>query len=332
VLVGYTPEFAGVERFQGEVIHPQHWPEELDYANKDVVVIGSGATAVTLIPSLAATASHVTMLQRSPTYMGAKPAIDTKANWVAKWFGRQAARWWFILYSMFMYTYCKAFPRQAKKAIISDVENLLGENFSAEHFTPKYDPWDERLCLCPDGDLFEAINDNKASVVTDHIESFTETGIKLKSGKELTTDIVVTATGLEMLFLGGIELEIDGEALIANKSYVYKGMMCNGAPNMYIATGYTNASWTLKIDLTNKYACRLINYMDQRGYKYCKAEAPDDIQAEDLIDLQSGYIVRGRDKFPMQGNKAPWKLHQNYIFDSFNLKFTSLDDSSISFT
>jgi monooxygenase len=328
---GYTPDFEGRADFKGAVIHPQLWPEDADYRDKNVVVIGSGATAVTLIPSMATKAAHVTMLQRSPTYMAARPAIDPKANWIAKWLGRRAARWWFIFNSMFIYNYCKKFPSRAKAAIIGEVKGLLGKNFEAKHFTPKYDPWDERLCLCPDGDLFDAINSGKASVVTDHIERFTESGIKLKSGLELAADMIVTATGLEILFLGGVEIVVDGQLKEPSQSYVYKGVMCNDMPNLYIATGYTNASWTLKVDLTNKYACRLINYMDDNNFKYCAAKAPSSLIAAPLLDLDAGYIRRGQGGLPMQGTEAPWKLYQNYIYDKCTLKFKALSDESMTF-
>jgi cation diffusion facilitator CzcD-associated flavoprotein CzcO len=328
---GYLPEFAGKEDFEGQVIHPQFWPEDCDYANKEVLVIGSGATAITLVPSIAEKAKHVTMLQRSPTYLGSKPAIDPKANWLAKWFGRRAARWWFILSSMFIYYYCKWFPSRAKAAIINDIKASLGDKFEAKHFTPHYNPWDERVCLCPDGDFFESIKEGKTSIVTDTIDRFTQAGLRLQSGEELKADIIVTATGLEMLFMGGMEVVVDGSPIEPSQTYVYKGLMGSGVPNLYMATGYTNASWTLKVDLTNKYACRLINYLDSQGKKYCMPTAPADIESAPLLDLKSGYIQRGMKDFPSQGTVAPWKMHQNYILDKFTLKFTALDDNAIRF-
>ncbi len=328
---GYRPEFAGEERFKGPVVHPQHWPEELDYKDKNVVVIGSGATAVTLIPAMAEDAAKVTMLQRSPTYLGAKPAKDPIANKLAGWFGRRAARWWFILSGMFIYAYCRLFPDRAKKAIIDDIEKELGDKFDARHFTPNYKPWDQRICLCPDGDFFAAMRAGKAAVETDEIEEFTESGIALKSGKQLDADIIVTATGLNMLFVGGIEINIDGRQMQAGNTYIYKGLMCNGVPNMFSATGYTNASWTLKVDLTNKYACRLINYLDANGYQYCVPEVDQDIEAAPLLDLSSGYIQRSVDAFPKQATKTPWRLYQNYLYDKFTLAFTPLKDRAMRF-
>lgn len=327
----YSPIFEGRAAYTGEVIHPQFWPENADFADKNVVIIGSGATAVTLLPAMAETAKQVTMLQRSPTYLGAKPAIDPTANRLASWFGRQAARWWFILSQIFIYNYCKFFPERAKKVIIGDIEELLGDKFEAEHFTPNYNPWDQRVCLCPDADFFEAIKADKANVVTDSIDCFTKTGIKLASGKELQADMIVTATGLEMLFLGGIEVEVDGKTMDPAQMYVYKGLMCSQIPNLYIATGYTNASWTLKVDLTNKYACRLINYMDKQGHKYCMPESTADIVSAPLLDLSSGYIKRGEGRFPKQATTAPWKMNQNYILDNLALRFSSVENENLIF-
>ena len=328
---GYTPEFEGIEKFAGEVIHPQHWPENTDYTDKNVIIIGSGATAVTLLPSMVDKAAHVTMLQRSPTYMGAKPAIDPIANWLAKWFNRHFARWWFILTTMFIYTYSKKNPAGMKKTMIDGVKDLVGDKFDEKHYTPHYNPWDERVCLCPDGDFFAAIKSGKASIATDHIDHFTEKGIQLKSGDTLAADMIITATGLNMLFLGGIEIEVDGKIMKASEQFVYKGLMANNTPNLYVATGYTNASWTLKVDLTNKYACRLINYLDKHNYRYSMPIFPEGIESAPLLDLNSGYIKRGEGDFPKQGTERPWKLHQNYIFDNLSLRFSFLKDKSITF-
>ena len=327
----YAPEFAGSELFNGTIIHPQFWPEDFDYEGKRVAIIGSGATAVTLLPAMAEKAEHVTMLQRSPTYMGAKPAVDPIGNKIAKWFGHAVARWWFILHSMFIYAFCKLFPAKAKQAMIGDIKELLGDKFEAKHFTPNYQPWDQRVCLCPDGDFFEAMNADKASVVTDHIDTITENGIALKSGDHLDADVIVTATGLELLFLGGIELIVDGEVVDPSQRYIYKGFMCNGAPNMFAALGYTNASWTLKVDLTNEYACRLINYLDREGLQYCSPEATPDLVETPLLNLDSGYIRRGEGMLPKQGDKVPWKLYQNYLYDRFSLKYTSIKDTAMTF-
>ena len=328
---GYSPEFKGSADFQGQIIHPQHWPENADYKDKNVVVIGSGATAITLIPAMAEEAAHVTMLQRSPTYLGSKPAVDPIANRLAKWFGRQAARWWFILHSMFIYFYCKKYPEKAKQTMLGDIKEILGDKYQAEHFTPKYNPWDQRVCLCPDADFFEAMKADKASIVTNQIDRFTADGIKLQSGEVLPADIIVTATGLEMLFMGGIEIVVDGKINDAGSTLVYKGFMGSGIPNLYMATGYTNASWTLKVDLTNRYACRMINYLDKHGHKSCMPSADAGVQTAPLLDLDSGYIKRGEDKFPKQGTERPWTMHQNYILDNLALRFASIKDPAIDF-
>lgn len=328
----YEPTFKGIEDFKGEVIHPQFWPEELDYSGKKVVVIGSGATAVTLIPSMANNVEHITMLQRSPTYMGAKPAVSPIPNKLASLFGRWTARWWFILNSMFIYAYCKAFPEHAKKKIISEVEKELGDKFDAKHFTPSYNPWDQRVCLCPDGDFFHAIKSGKASVETGHIDHFSEDGIALKSGKKLDADIIVTATGLNVSFMGGMALTVDNEAIQIGNSYVYKGMMLSGVPNAFLAVGYTNASWTLKVDLTHRYALRLINQMEKNGHTKAVAKTQGELSDVPLLDLTSGYINRAIDALPKQAETKPWKLYQNVIFDNITLRLTAIDDKEMQFS
>ncbi|NND82253.1 MAG: NAD(P)/FAD-dependent oxidoreductase [Gammaproteobacteria bacterium] len=328
---GYAPEFPGADDFQGQIIHPQQWPEDLDYSGKRVVVVGSGATAITLIPSMAQDAEHVTMLQRSPTYLGAKPAVDPVATKLARWFGRRAARWWFILHGMFIYAYCKKFPDKARAAMKGDIKEMLGDKYVDKHFSPDYDPWDQRVCLCPDGDFFDAIKQDKASIVTDHIDHFTENGIKLKSGDELQADIIVTATGLQMLFLGGIEVTVDNESMTPYDTFIYKGFMGSGTPNLYVATGYTNASWTLKVDLTNKHACRLINYMDRNGYQYCVPIADQNIEPAPLLNLDSGYIKRGEKGFPRQATEKPWKLNQNVILDNLALRYSPVTNPALKF-
>lgn len=328
---GYTPAFEGIENFKGEVIHPQFWSEEADYANKNIVVIGSGATAVTLLPSLAKKAQHVTMLQRSPTYLGSKPAVDPIANRLNRLFGRWAARWWFILSSMFIYWFSKTFPERTKRAMLSDIEEILGDKFEEKHFKPNYNPWDQRVCLCPDADFFEAIKADKASIETDHIAGFTEDGIRLKSGKQLNADMIVTATGLQIEFFGGIEFVIDDKPLVAHESYVYKGMMLSGVPNTFMAIGYTNASWTLKVDLTHRYASRLIAHMHEHGYNKCVAKTTPDMQDAPLMDLSSGYIQRSLDELPKQATTKPWRLNQNYILDTLALRFSSIEDRAMLF-
>lgn len=328
----HEPIFEGLDNFQGQVVHPQFWPEKLDYQDKNVVIIGSGATAITLVPSMAGTAKKVTMLQRSPTYIGAKPAIDPIANSLSKWLGRWAARWWFILSNIFIYNYCKLFPESAKKKILSDVKAELGDKFNAKHFTPKYNPWDQRACLCPDGDFFKAIKSGKADIETDTISDFNANAITLDSGKELEADIIVTATGLKMQFFGGIDFEIDGKPLVANNHYAYKGMMISGVPNAFLAVGYTNASWTLKVDLTHRYANRIISHMDANAYKQACATVTSELEDTPLLDLSSGYIQRSLDILPKQAQSKPWKVNQNYILDTLALKFSAVDDEEMHFS
>lgn len=328
----HEPVLEGLNNFQGKVVHPQFWPEKLDYKNKNVVVIGSGATAITLVPSMADKAKKVTMLQRSPTYIGAKPAIDPIANSLSKWLGRWAARWWFILTTIFIYNYCKLFPESAKKQILNDVKIALGDKFDAKHFSPKYNPWDQRACLCPDGDFFEAIKSGKADIETDTIADFNANTITLNSGKELEADIIVTATGLKMQFFGGIDFEVDSKPLVASNSYAYKGMMISGVPNTFLAVGYTNASWTLKVDLTHRYANRLISHMDSKKYNQACATVSKELEDTPLLDLSSGYIQRSLDILPKQAQSKPWRVNQNYILDTLALKFSAVDDEEMRFS
>ena len=335
---GYTPEFEGTECFNGPIIHPQHWPEDLDYQGKRVVVIGSGATAVTLVPALAKTAAHVTMLQRSPTYVVSRPAEDRFANKLREILPPALAyfitRWRNILFQRFIYERCRKYPRQAKARIIAMVRDELGPQYDVDtHFTPTYYPWDQRLCLVPDGDMFKAIREGRASVVTDHIDCFTGNGLRLKSGKELQADIIVTATGLELQFLSDVVFTVDGEVLEPGRALSYKGMMVSGVPNMALSAGYTNASWTLKCDLTCDYVCRLLNYMDRHGYRICTpVNREPNLEVEAYMSLSSGYIQRALDKFPRQGARAPWKLYQNYIRDIFALRFGRLADGVMEFS
>ena len=327
----HEPVFEGLENFKGTVLHPQFWPETVDYQDKNVVVIGSGATAITLVPSMADKAKKVTMLQRSPTYMGAKPAIDPIANFLSKWLGRWAARWWFILSTIFIYSYCKRFPESAKKKILKDVEDQLGDKFDAKHFSPNYNPWDQRVCLCPDGDFFAAMKADKATIETDTISEFKSHAIALQSGKELAADIIVTATGLKMQFFGGIDFVIDGEPLVANSRYAYKGMMISGVPNTFLAVGYTNASWTLKVDLTHRYANRIISHIDSKGLSQACPTVSHDLEDTPLLDLSSGYVQRSLDMLPKQAQSKPWRVNQNYILDMLALKFSSIDDDELHF-
>ena len=335
---GHTPDFPGVERFQGRIVHPQFWTDDIDYAGKRVVVIGSGATAVTLVPELAKKAAHVTMLQRSPTYVVTLPAKDAIANWLRERLPAQLAyditRWKNVLLGMAFYQFARRRPKLAKRRIIRLVQEALGPDYDVQkHFTPRYDPWDQRLCLVPDADLFESIREKRASVVTDHIETFTEKGIRLRSGEELEADLVVTATGLELVFLGKVELTIDGRRLSPRDTMGYKGMMFADVPNLACTFGYTNASWTLKADLTAEYVCRLMQHMDRIGARVCMPRRNDpELREEPWVDLSSGYIQRAMERFPRQGNKRPWKLYQNYLLDILTLRYGALVDSSMEFT
>jgi cation diffusion facilitator CzcD-associated flavoprotein CzcO len=334
---GYTPDFEGTERFGGRIIHPQKWTDDVVYENQRVVVIGSGATAVTLIPELAKKAAHVTMLQRSPTYVVAKPGQDRIANWLRERLPEKYAyaitRWKNVLYTMFMYWFCRVRPERAKALIVGEARKMLGDDYDVEtHFAPRYDPWDQRVCLAPDGDLFRTIRSGRASVVTDEIDCFTDNGIRTTSGRELEADLIVTATGLELKFLGGLQVEVDGQAVDLPETFAYKGMMCSGVPNMALSLGYTNASWTLKSDLTAEYVCRLLNHMDSHGYAYCCPRVKDpSLQAESMLALSAGYIERGRHKFPKEAAVAPWKLHQNYALDVLALRYASVKDDVIQF-
>jgi cation diffusion facilitator CzcD-associated flavoprotein CzcO len=334
---GYTPVFSGTERFRGPVIHPQKWPETLAYADKRVVVIGSGATAVTLVPAMAKSAAQVTMLQRSPTYVVARPEQDGLANFLRRHLPASVAyglvRWRNILFGIYFFRLCKRSPERVKKWILKQVQAALGADYDvSRHFTPHYNPWDQRMCLVPDGDLFESIKAGKAKVVTDEIDTFTERGIKLRSGTELEADIIVTATGLKLVALGDIQLKVDGRTIDPSKTMNYRGTMYAGIPNLASVFGYTNASWTLKSELTCNYICRVLNRMSREGYQVCVPQNDDpSVQPEPWLNLSSGYIQRVADKLPKQGSKVPWKLHQNYVKDIINLRYGSLDDGVIRF-
>ena len=332
---GYTPEWSGMESFRGQIVHPQKWTDDIDYAGKRVVVIGSGATAVTLVPALAERAAHVTMLQRSPTYIVSRPSQDKIANWLRALLPARAAyaitRWKNVLLGMFFYSLSRKRAPVMKRLIAKGVKKELGED-ALKHFTPDYNPWDQRLCLVPDSDLFRAIREGKASVVTDHIETFTETGLELKSGERLDADIVVTATGLVLKIMAGLQLVVDGAPVDLSKTLAYKGMMYSDVPNAVSAFGYTNASWTLKCDLTAEYVCRLLKYMDRHGYASCTPRVNDpSVEAEPVLDFTSGYVQRALDTLPRQGSKTPWRLHQNYIKDLSMLRYGRVDDGAMEF-
>jgi cation diffusion facilitator CzcD-associated flavoprotein CzcO len=335
---GYLPDFPGMDRFKGRIVHPQKWTDDIDYAGKRVVVIGSGATAVTLVPAMADTgAAHVTMLQRSPTYMAMRPSEDPFATKMRRRLPLELAyavtRWRNVLYGMYVYQMCKRQPEKVKRLLLGGVRKALGPDYDvATHFTPRYNPWDQRLCLVPDADFFRAIRQGKVSVVTDHIETFTETGLGLKSGAELMADLIVTATGLVLIPLGGVELTVDGRAVEPSQTFIYKGMMYSDVPNLASVFGYTNASWTLKADLVCEYVCRLLNLMDRKGYRYCMPHNGDPaLEAEPWVDFSSGYIQRALKQQPKQGSKRPWKLYQNYVLDLTSLRFGALRDQAMTF-
>jgi len=333
---GYTPEWPGVARFRGTIVHPQQWREDLDYTGKRVVVIGSGATAITLVPAMAQRAAHVTMLQRSPSYVVSRPAEDRIANAFRRLLPDRAAyaltRWKNVLTGTFFYSLSRKRPELFKWMVARGVRKQLGEKYDSKHFTPPYNPWDQRLCFAPDADLFDAIREGRVSVVTDHIDTFTEDGLLLKSGEHLTADIIVTATGLVLRLFSGMQLIVDGTPVELPKMFVYKGMMFSDIPNLAFAIGYTNASWTLKCDLTAEYVCRLLNHMDQHGYNVCTPRVNDaDIEEEPVIDFNSGYVLRALDTLPRQGSKTPWRLHQNYMKDLRMMRYGRVDDGTMEF-
>jgi monooxygenase len=333
---GYTPEWPGIERFRGKIVHPQEWPEDLDYSGKRIVVIGSGATAVTLVPALAERAAHVTMLQRSPSYIVTRPAEDIVANFLRRVLPAGAAymlsRWKNVLTGSFFYNLARKRPEVFKWMVARGVRNQLGEQYDSKHFTPPYNPWDQRLCLVPDADLFRAIRERRVSVVTDHLESFTEDGLLLKSGERLDADIIVTATGLVLKLFSGMQLVVDGAPVEMPKTLVYKGMMFSDVPNLAFAVGYTNASWTLKCDLAAQYVCRLLKHMDQRGYSICTPRVRDqDVKEEPVIDFNSGYVLRALPMLPHQGSKTPWRLHQNYVKDLAMMRYGRVEDGTMEF-
>ncbi|MFZ5669507.1 MAG: flavin-containing monooxygenase [Pseudomonadota bacterium] len=332
---GYTPDWEGTDRFQGRIVHPQHWPQDLDYAGKRVVVIGSGATAVTLVPEMARTAGHVTMLQRSPTYVVSRPAQDALANWLRSKLPPMLAygltRWKNVLLTMVFYNLARKRPEKTRERLLGMVREQLGPDFDvATHFTPRYNPWDQRLCLVPDADLFDALKAGTASVVTDTIETFTETGLKLASGAELPADVIVTATGLNLQVWNGLEISVDGQVVEAARTMSYKGMMYSDVPNMASSFGYTNASWTLKCDLTCEYVTRLLNHMKRAGLRQATPRLKDsEVTPEPWLDFSSGYVQRSIGRFPRQGSRAPWKLHQNYARDLMALRFGTLTDEAM---
>ena len=338
---GYTPEFKGRERFGGDIVHPQQWPEDLDYCDKAVVVIGSGATAVTLIPEIAKQAKHVTMLQRSPTYVISWPEQDWIANILRKVLPEKMAyaitRWKNITLQQWTYRRTRTSPDKVKRQLLKWVRKELGKDYDVDtHFTPHYDPWDQRLCLVPNSDLFVAIRSGKASVVTDQIETFTESGIRLQSGEELDADIIITATGLDLLVLGGVQFVVDGEPVDFARTVSYKGIMFSGVPNLVSTFGYINASWTLRADLTAEYFCRLVNHMDAGAYRRCTPRLRSEDRAMQMqpwiTDFSPGYMQRALDRLPKQGDREPWINPQNYRVDKTMFREGPIDDGVLVFS
>jgi monooxygenase len=317
----YLPELEGMERFQGEVIHPQFWPEDLDYAGKRVVVIGSGATAMTIVPAMADKAAHVTLLQRTPTYVVGVPAVDPLEARLKGLLGpvraHRAARWKNVRLQRLVWNLSKRRPNLVRKLIRAGALKSLPAGFAVDtHFNPPYNPWDQRMCVVPDGDLFRSIRQGQVSIVTDQVETFTEHGIRLQSGDELAADIVVTATGLKLLALGGVNYKIDAQPIRLSDQVTYKGMMLTGMPNFLYAVGYINASWTLKVDLICEHFCRLLSLMDEHDYAYCVPDAPDpDTPTRPLLDFGAGYVLRSVHEFPRQGSEPPWELNMDYLRD-----------------
>jgi monooxygenase len=333
---GFRPQFPGEEDFRGTIVHPQHWPEDLDWTDRRVVVIGSGATAVTLVPSLADRAAHVTMLQRTPSYVMSLPAADPLAQALRKRLPAKRAypiiRWKNVLGSTFLYQLSRRRPAAVKALLRKGQVSQLPAGYDVDtHFTPPYDPWDQRLCFVPDGDLFRALGSGKADIVTDRIRRFTEKGIELESGTEIPADVVVTATGLNLLPIGGMRLAVDGREVELAETVSYKGMMVSGVPNFDMVIGYTNASWTLKADLVNEYVCRLINHLDAHGYVSATPVAPPEGATAPFLDLSSGYVQRSLTALPRQGARAPWRLYQNYLRDVRMMRRGSLEDAGMTF-
>ncbi|MGY4534895.1 monooxygenase [Pseudomonas sp. TE3786] len=334
---GYSPEFPGSEQFKGQLIHPQKWPDNLDYTDKNVVVIGSGATAVTLVPAMAEQARKVTMLQRSPSYITSLPARDAIADFFRRHLSEHRAhslaRWKNVLLTQGFFQFCRRAPNLARKLLRFGVKRELPAGYAVDtHFNPQYQPWDQRLCMVPNGDLFKALKSGKAEMVTEQIDSFTETGIRLRSGAQLPADIIITATGLKLQACGGMTLEVDGTPVQIGDTLAYKGMMLSNVPNFALCVGYTNASWTLRSDLASRYVCRVLSYMDENGYKMCVARhLSRSTEKRPLLDISAGYVLRAADVLPKQGPGAPWQLKQNYILDLFNLRYSALEDGTLTF-
>ncbi|HEY7048807.1 MAG TPA: NAD(P)/FAD-dependent oxidoreductase [Jatrophihabitantaceae bacterium] len=333
---GHEPVFAGQDEFHGQIVHPQHWPDDLDFAGQRVVVIGSGATAVTLVPAMADQAKHVTMVQRSPSYVLSLPSVDVIADGLRRVLPAGAAhsiiRWKNVLLMTLIYQLSQRAPKLMRRLLRKAAAARLPEGYELDtHFNPRYDPWDQRLCFVPDGDLFKTVRAGRASIVTGEIERFTPGGLRMASGQELDADLIITATGLRLLVIGGVQLTVDGVPVDLADTVAYKGLMISGVPNLALAIGYTNASWTLKCDLIVKYVCRLLNYMDAHDYQVVMPQSPTSGRLRPLIDLQSGYILRGIDKLPKQGSAAPWRVYQNYLRDVYLLRRGPVSDAGVRF-
>lgn len=334
---GYKPDFPGEDSFKGQIVHPQHWPENLDYAGKRVVVIGSGATAITLVPTMAEEAEHVTMLQRSPSYLMPLPSNDRVAMFFQRMLPAKTAyrltRARNVAVARFLFNRSRKNPGIMRRLMLNLVRRQLDGKADMSHFSPSYNPWDQRLCVVKDGDLFGAIRSGKASVVTDHIESFTEQGIRLKSGQELAADIIIPATGLDIQMLGGMDLVVDGQPVVLRDKIIYKNVMVEGVPNAGMIFGYTNISWTLKVDIAAEYLCRLLNHMDAHGNRVCVPRDTGDSRGEGTVmgGLDSGYIRRADDRLPRQGSHGPWKVTQNYMADVKTLRFGPIEDGYLEF-
>jgi cation diffusion facilitator CzcD-associated flavoprotein CzcO len=334
----YTPEFEGSEDFPGQVFHAQHWPGELDYQGRKVMVIGSGATAVTLVPELAREAASTIMLQRSPTYIASVPSRDKLANSLRKWLPDMAVyrltRLKRVLFQLYIYKLSRRRPERVKAYLLKLVRDELGPEYDVEkHFTPRYNPWDQRLCAVPDGDLFAAIREGRAEVVTDQIARFTPGGIALQSGRELEADIIVLATGLNLQFMSDLALTVDGERIDPAQQFVYRGTMLSNVPNLALSFGYTNSSWTLKSDLTAEYVCRMLNHMRKSGCRKVMAKLREgEAEEEPMLDFTSGYVLRAADQFPKQGRQPPWRVYQNYFLDMISLRFSKLSDQALEFS
>ena len=334
---GYAPTFEGSDTFAGRIVHPQHWTADVDYRGKTVVVIGSGATAVTLVPELAKDAAHVTMLQRSPTYMVSRPSEDPIANWLRRKLPAKLAyrltRAKNVGLGMFFYNFARKRPEKMKQMLLGGIRQAMGADYDVgTHFTPRYNPWDQRLCLIPDGDMFAALRKGTASIETGEIERFVPEGVKLRSGATLQADLIVTATGLELQLLGGMEIHVDDTRIESSRVMQYKGMMFSDVPNLAAVMGYTNASWTLKADLTCEYVCRLVNFMDARGWKQCTPKRDSSVAEQPLMTFTSGYIQRAAPMMPKQGATMPWKLHQNYARDLVMLRYGRVNDGTMVFS